>query len=46
MKLDKELQEFRDLIKRPDEYRDGFTWSSLAAALFIALLMVPAAMYM
>ena len=46
MKLDKELAEFRDLMKRPEEFQDGFTWSSLAAAIFIALLMVPGAMYM
>ncbi len=45
MKLDKELEEFRDLMRRPDEFVDGFTWSSLAAAIFIALLMVPGAMY-
>jgi hypothetical protein len=46
MKLDKELEEFRDLMKRPAEFHDGFTWTSLAAAIFIALLMVPGAMYM
>jgi hypothetical protein len=46
MKLDKELEEFRDLMKRPTEFHDGFTWTSLAAAVFIALLMVPGAMYM
>jgi hypothetical protein len=46
MKLDKELEEFRDLMKRPEEFHDGFTWTSLAAAIFIALLMVPGAMYM
>ncbi len=46
MKLDKELEEFRDLMKRPTEFVDGFTWTSLAAAVFIALLMVPGAMYM
>jgi hypothetical protein len=46
MKLDKELEEFRDLVKRPTEFHDGFNWTSLAAAIFIGLLMVPGAMYM
>ncbi len=46
MKLDKELEEFRDLIQRPTEFNDGFTWTSFAAAVFIALMMVPGAMYM
>ena len=43
---DKELLEFRNLIQVPSTFEDGFTWTSLAGALFIALLMVPGAMYM
>lgn len=46
MKLDKELEEFRDLLKPPQEFTDGFSWSSVAAAVFIGLLMVPGAIYM
>jgi len=46
MKLDKELQEYRDLMKPPGHFRDGFGWSSLLGAIFIALVMVPGAMYM
>ena len=30
----------------PDSFEEGFRWSSLFGALFIALLMVPGALYM
>ena len=46
MKLDKELQEFQDLMRPPDTFEDGFSWVSLIGALFIGLLMVPGSMYM
>ncbi len=45
-KLDKELQEFRDLLKPPSTFEDGFSWTALMGALFIGLMMVPGAMYM
>lgn len=45
-KLDKELEEFRSLTEVPSEFHDGFSISSLVGAVFIALLMVPGAMYM
>ncbi|MGQ9662025.1 MAG: OPT/YSL family transporter [Kiritimatiellia bacterium] len=44
--LDKELEEYRSQMEVPSTFEEGFTWTSLAAALFIALLMVPGAMYM
>jgi hypothetical protein len=44
--LDKELEEIRGQMEVPSTFEEGFTWTSLAAALFIALLMVPGAMYM
>ncbi|MHC4561313.1 MAG: OPT/YSL family transporter [Planctomycetota bacterium] len=46
IKLDKELQEFRDIMKVPAHFEEGFSWTALVAALFIALLMVPGATYM
>jgi len=46
MKLDKELQEFRDLMQPPGTFDDGFNWTALVGAIFIGLLMVPGAMYM
>ncbi len=46
MKIDKDLQEYQELMKPPDEFEDGFSWVSLAGAIFIGLLMVPGTMYM
>lgn len=46
VQLDKELQEFRDLIEVPSKFEEGFSWASFAGALFVGLLMVPGSMYM
>ncbi len=46
VKLDKELQEFRDVMKVPDTFEDGFSWTSVIGVVFVALLMVPGAIYM
>ena len=46
IRLDKELQQFRDVMKVPSKFEEGFSWNALAASLFIALLMVPGATYM
>ena len=43
---DKELEQYRNLMLPPDKFEDGFRWSSLLGAVFVALLMVPGAMYM
>jgi len=45
-RLDKELEEFRRVMEVPSTFEEGFRWSSLLGALFIALLMVPGAIYM
>lgn len=45
-RIDKELEEFRTLMEVPGTFEDGFNWTSLLGALFIALLMVPGAIYM
>ncbi len=44
--LDKEFEEFRGMMEVPDTFEDGFSWSSLIGALFVAMLMVPGAIYM
>jgi hypothetical protein len=44
--VDHELEEFRNQMKVPSKFEDGFNWSSLVGALFIGLLMVPGAIYM
>ncbi|KKK67924.1 hypothetical protein LCGC14_2949220, partial [marine sediment metagenome] len=46
MRMDKELQEFRDLMPRPDRFEEGFGWRTVIMALFVGLLMTPAQMYM
>lgn len=46
IRYDKEIERFRNLMLPPGTFEEGFRWSSLVGALFIALLMVPGAMYM
>jgi hypothetical protein len=46
MREDKEFKEFRDLLKPPDTYEEGFGWGTVFMALFVGLLMTPAQMYM
>jgi len=43
---DKEVEEYRNLMEVPSEFNEGFNWTSMVGALFIALLMVPAGMYL
>src|SRR5512140_2209721 len=45
-KIDRELEEFRGLMAVPSTFEEGFNWKSLVGALFIALIMVPGAIYM
>ena len=45
-KVDRELEEFRSLLEVPSTFEDGFSWKALLGAIFIALLMVPGAIYM
>ena len=45
-KIDKELEEFRQVMEVPATFEDGFNWPSLLGAIFVALLMVPGAIYM
>ncbi len=46
IRYDKELESFRSLMEVPSTFVDGFSWTSLVGALFVALLMVPGAIYM
>ncbi len=45
-KIDKELEEFRRIMEVPSTFEEGFRWSALFGAIFVALLMVPGAIYM
>jgi len=46
MKEDKEFQEFRDLMRRPDHFEDGFNMGTVLMGLFVGLIMAPASVYM
>ena len=43
---DKELQEYRDLLKAPDHFEEGFNWKTVVGAIFIGFLMMPGSMYL
>ncbi|HOW96163.1 MAG TPA: peptide transporter [Kiritimatiellia bacterium] len=45
-RIDKELEEFRQVMEVPSSFEEGFNWTSLLGAIFVALLMVPGAIYM
>lgn len=44
--LDKELEEYRNLLTAPTEFTEGFSWLTVAGALFCGLLMFPGAIYL
>jgi hypothetical protein len=46
MKEDKELQEYRDLLKTPSRFEEGFGWKTVVGAIFIGFLMMPGSMYL
>ncbi len=43
---DKELKEYRDLLKPPEKFEEGFGWKSIIGAVFIGFLMMPGSMYL
>ncbi len=43
---DKELKEYRDLLKPPDHFEEGFDWKTVVGAVFIGFLMMPGSMYL
>ncbi len=45
-RVDKELEEFRNLMTPPSTFEDGFTWPAFFGSLFVAAIMVPGAIYM
>ncbi|HPD14337.1 MAG TPA: peptide transporter [Planctomycetota bacterium] len=44
--IDRELEEYRNLLETPSRFGSGFTWASVAGALFCGLLMFPGAIYL
>ena len=45
-KEDKELSTYRDLMKAPEKFEEGFGGKTLVGALFLGLLMMPGSMYL
>jgi len=43
---DKELEEYRDLLKTPSKFEEGFDWKTVVGAIFIGFLMMPGSMYL
>jgi hypothetical protein len=43
---DKELKEYRDLLKPPEHFEEGFDWKTVIGAIFIGFLMMPGSMYL
>lgn len=43
---DKELKEYRDLLKTPEHFEEGFDWKTVVGAIFIGFLMMPGSMYL
>jgi hypothetical protein len=43
---DRDLEEIRGALEPPSSFEEGFRWSSLFGAVFVALIMVPGAIYM
>lgn len=43
---DRELKEYRDLLKPPSSFEEGFDWKTVVGAVFIGFLMMPGSMYL
>ncbi|NLF94685.1 MAG: peptide transporter [Oligosphaeraceae bacterium] len=43
---DRELEQYRQLMTPPEEFADGFSWKTVAGALFLGLLIMPGSMYL
>lgn len=43
---DKELEQYRNLLETPTEFKDGFGWTTVAGILFCGLVMMPGGIYM
>ena len=41
-----ELDRYRNLMRPPAEFSDGFTWKTAVGALFLGFVMMPASMYL
>jgi len=46
VRLDPELQEYRDLMTIPDKFKDGFDIKTIIGMLFLAFVIMPGAIYL
>lgn len=44
--IDSELDQYRNLVEVPSEFKDGFGWSTVAGILFCGLVMMPGSIYL
>lgn len=42
----KEVEQYRDLLERPDVFEGGFGWTTIAGILFCGLIMMPGGIYL
>lgn len=45
-KVDKELNQYRNLLEAPKTFEDGFGWTTIAGILFCGIIMMPGAIYL
>ena len=45
-KVDRELERYRNLLKPPETFEDGFGWSTVAGIIFCGLVMMPGSIYL
>jgi hypothetical protein len=45
-KVDKELEQYRNLLETPSEFKDGFGWSTIIGIFFCGLVMMPGSIYL
>ena len=45
-KVDKELEQYRNLLESPTEFKDGFGWSTIIGIFFCGLVMMPGSIYL
>ena len=43
---DKELEQYRNLLKPPAQFEDGFSWTTIAGIFFCGLIMLPGSIYL
>jgi hypothetical protein len=45
-RVDHELEQYRNLLDTPKEFKDGFGWNTIAGIVFCGLVMLPGSIYL